>query len=305
MKKVFSDLKKQIEILKSKNLIIDDEKLVIDILSRTNYYALINGYREPFLANKLNSGERSRYIDGAKFSEIYEIYKFDRAIRTIFLKYILILENNFKSAISYEFSKIYGYDEYLKLENFNDKESNVKDIFNLMSSIMNSLSRSISKNDFISYYIEKYNYVPFWVLSNTLTFGGIINFYRLMKEDERSYIAKNYFSATSDDLQSYMRLINSFRNLCAHNERFYNTNFGQDISNNRIYDYFKIECGKGDVFSLLVSLCLLLGNEDKESLLSELSRETEKLRSGLSSIKITKIHDMMGFPHNWEKIKNL
>lgn len=305
MKKVFTDVQKQIEILKSKGLIINNEQDVMYKLARTNYYALINAYREPFLADR-KQGERSTYITGARFEEIFEIYKFDRNIRVIFLKYMLILENNFKSAISYEFSKIYGYQDYLRLENFDNKQSNVKDIFNLISWLMESLSRSISKNDYITYYIEKYNYVPFWVLSNTLTLGSIINFYRLMKEDEREYIAKNYFGVKSEDLQAYIRLVNSYRNICAHNERFYCVAVGEDIPFNNYYNYFKVTPQKrGNAFALLVSMCILLEKEDKQNLLSELERQINDTKNNLQSISIAKLYDMMGFPYNWEKMKKI
>ena len=104
MKKTFSDLYSQIEILKSKNLNIVDEQKAIDILARHNYYIVINGYRKPFL-DKSKAEERSRYINGTTFEEIYALYCFDRNIRMIFLKYILMLEQNFKSAISYTATK--------------------------------------------------------------------------------------------------------------------------------------------------------------------------------------------------------
>ena len=185
MKKLFSDVSEQINILKSKNLIIKDEQAAIEKLVRSNYYVVINGYRTPFLVEK-KEFDKSKYINGSSFEEIYSLYMFDRSIRIKFLKYILIVEQNIKSAISYEFSKIYGHENYLKYNNFAcEDEKNTKEIFFLIGTLHNALSKAIGKNDYITYNIEKYNNVPFWILANILTFGGISNFYKLMKEKEK------------------------------------------------------------------------------------------------------------------------
>ena len=58
------------------------------------------------------------YLPGTKFEEIYALYLFDRELRNIFIRYILEIENNVKSVLAHEFSRKYGYDNYLKVANF-------------------------------------------------------------------------------------------------------------------------------------------------------------------------------------------
>lgn len=309
MKKTFSDLYSQIEILKSKNLTILDEQKAIDILARHNYYIVINGYRKPFL-DKTKSEERSRYIDGSTFEEIYALYSFDRNIRIIFLKYILMLEQNFKSAISYEFSKLYGHENYLTYENFAyENEKNIRDIFFTIGSVHNALSKAIGKNDYITYNIEKYNNVPFWILTNVITLGGIINFYKVMKEQEKEYIAKKYFRIRADDLETFMEIVSSFRNICAHDERLYDTISKTSIPDNEILDYFnqQLRCSvnKKSVFSLLIGLCCLLSSSDSNDLVDELEREFDILENKLKSITIDAIYQITGFNKHWTRIKNI
>ena len=309
MKKTFSDLYSQIEILKSKNLNIVDEQKAIDILARHNYYIVINGYRKPFL-DKSKAEERSRYINGATFEEIYALYCFDRNIRMIFLKYILMLEQNFKSAISYEFSKLYGHENYLSYENFAyENEKNIRDIFFTIGNVHNALSKAIGKNDYITYNIEKYNNVPFWILTNVMTFGGITNFYKVMKENEKEYIAKKYFRIKAVDLENFMEIMNSFRNICAHDERLYDTVSKTSIPDNDIVDYFnqQLRCSvnKKSVFSLLIGLCCLLSSGDSTDLVDELEREFDTLESKLKSIKIDAIYEITGFNRQWTQIKNI
>ena len=100
MEKIFKTLDEQITILRSKNLTIDDEQYVKNILLRENYF-FVNGYRYPFYKS-LND---KTFLNGTNFREIYALFYFDRQLRNILFKNILILENNIKSIISYELSQ--------------------------------------------------------------------------------------------------------------------------------------------------------------------------------------------------------
>ena len=46
MEKVFKTIDEQIDILKSRNIIIDDYNKAYIMLSKNNYYYLINGYKD-------------------------------------------------------------------------------------------------------------------------------------------------------------------------------------------------------------------------------------------------------------------
>ena len=85
MEKRFKNLEEQIEILKSKGLIIEEEESVKEILLRENYF-FINGYRYPLM----KSNKEKRFLEGATFDELYSIFLFDRNIRNVFFKNILI-----------------------------------------------------------------------------------------------------------------------------------------------------------------------------------------------------------------------
>lgn len=82
----FMDYKAQIQHLKNKNLIIEDDNFAIHILSKISYYGLINGYKEVFKDSTTN-----RYISDTTFDDIYQVYLFDADLREVFLKYILIV----------------------------------------------------------------------------------------------------------------------------------------------------------------------------------------------------------------------
>ena len=88
MQKIFKTLDEQIEILKSKGLEITDYDKTKQILFKENYF-FINGYRHLLTSANNNN----KFVAGATFDELYAIFIFDRRIRNILFKNILIIEN--------------------------------------------------------------------------------------------------------------------------------------------------------------------------------------------------------------------
>ena len=130
--KIFRTLDEQIEILRSKGLIVNAPEEAKEILYRENYF-FISGYRHLFM----RSYKDRRFFPGTTFEELYATFLFDRKVRNIMFKHILVIENNIKSKMSYMLSKKYGFKEknYLDLKNFNRdtyKTRQVQDVLNKM-----------------------------------------------------------------------------------------------------------------------------------------------------------------------------
>lgn len=62
---------------------------------------------------------------------MYAVFVFDRKIRNIMFKYILVIENNIKSIISYQLSKKYGFKDkdYLNPKNFTQDALRVRQVY--------------------------------------------------------------------------------------------------------------------------------------------------------------------------------
>ena len=160
--KIFRDTRTQIGILKSRGLIIKNKKAAKKLIRNINYYNLINGYKEPFLQSKTSY---EKYLSGTTLEEIYALYEFDRKLRIITLEYILEIEKQVKSLISYCFSKVYGHKNYLKLENFDIQGiKKYGQVCDLLSHLYKRISSNIDKDLSISHYVNGKNYVPLWVL---------------------------------------------------------------------------------------------------------------------------------------------
>lgn len=97
MPKIFLSYDQQIEKLKNeKNLQIDDEAYAKEILRLTSYYSLIGGYKDIF-----KNPTTKKYKDGTRFEDIVELYYFDESLRQLLLRYLIKVENEIKSQVSY------------------------------------------------------------------------------------------------------------------------------------------------------------------------------------------------------------
>ena len=173
--KSYKSYRQQLNILRSRGMVIgkgSQGSRVMRILEHENYYNVINGYKELFLASKATANADEVYKTGTTFDEVYSLYNFDRELRNIYLKYLLKLENTFKTVIAHEFSAKYGHDNYLKIENFdNSTERNISSSIKLIGDIQQEIARQMSKHhQVVTHYMTEHGYIPLWVLVNVLTY---------------------------------------------------------------------------------------------------------------------------------------
>ncbi|MFU0761646.1 Abi family protein [Staphylococcus pasteuri] len=127
--KVYKTIDERIEILKKRNMSIrGNATREIKILKENNYYNLINGYKHLFLDyTKMNQNKQSEDIfkNGTKPSELYEIMQYDNNMRSVFLQYLLYIEEKIKHAIVQAFYEKNSHEnlhkefEYLKAKYYN------------------------------------------------------------------------------------------------------------------------------------------------------------------------------------------
>ena len=70
-----------------KNLVITDDDFAVESLQNISYYALIGGYKHPFI-----DIHTRKYINEACFEDIVALYEFDEELRGIFFKYLCRVE---------------------------------------------------------------------------------------------------------------------------------------------------------------------------------------------------------------------
>ena len=215
--KVFKTLDEQVSILRDKGLIIHDEEKTKAILLRENYF-FISGYRHLFM----RSTKDGHFISETTFEELYAMFSFDRKIRNIMFKYILMVENNIKSIISYQLSKKYGYKEkdYLNPKNFNTDAMKVRQVKDVLNKMKRQIRVNVVQHSATSHYVQNYGYIPMWILVKVLSFGIIAELYTILKVDDQMKIAE-YYNLDIESLSIYLSLLANFRNVCAHEDILY------------------------------------------------------------------------------------
>ena len=212
--KQFRNLSEQIEILRYKGLKIENEEYAKTILLRENYFFL-NGYRHLFFKSDVDK----RFVDNTTFEELYSMFLFDRSLRNIFFKNLLVIENNLKSITSYQLSKKYGYRErdYLKPKNFNNSPERQKQVNDLIGKMKRQVRVNGSQHTATSHYLSNYGYIPLWVMVKVLSFGIVSEMFSILKEEDQLAISEVY-DVSVDDIITYLPVLANYRNLCAHED---------------------------------------------------------------------------------------
>ena len=303
--KIFKTLDEQINILESKGLIIEDVEEAKEILFRENYF-FVSGYRHIFMKNN----EKDHFIKGTTFDELYAMFVFDRMIRNIMFKYILIIENNIKSIISYQMSKKYGYKEkdYLNPKNFTHDPLKTRQVHDILDKTRRQLRVNGKQHTATLHYIDNYGYIPMWILVKVLSFGIISELYNILKNEDKQLIADVYH-LDHETLSIYLSLLSNLRNVCAHEEVLYDHRTQRDLPNSRYHKLLDIQkvddeyiYGKNDLFAIVIILKQLLTEEEFREFAYELGYEIDVLDGRVDTVPLIAILNRIGFPVNWRNI---
>jgi len=303
--KIFKTLDEQINILEEKGLVIDDVDYAKEILLRENYF-FISGYRHLLLKSKSDR----HFLPNTNFRELYALFNFDRQIRNIVFKNLLIIENNVKSIFSYQLSKKYGYKEkeYLKPSNFTNNPEKFRQVNDLIKKMKRQIRINGSQHSATKYYQMTYGYMPLWVVVKVLSFGIVCELYTIMKKEDQIEISEIY-NIDPQTLTIYLPILANFRNLCAHEDILYDYKTQRSISDTYYHKALNIPkkdgeyiYGKDDLFALIIILKRMLSQDEFKLLINELTYEIDVLDGKLKTIKIERVLNDIGFPINFTEI---
>lgn len=306
--KEYKTFNQQLAILRKRGLIVPTDGKPKRFLEQENYYNVINGYKDLFLQkdnqNRVNIPES--YLPNTHFDELKLLFLFDRELRILFLKHILIFENSLKTVISHEFTKKYPKENsYLDIHNYVNNDP--KKVLHQISILTKTIHDKIDKEGAIKHYIEEHGAVPLWVLVNYLTIGNLAHLYSVMKDADRNTIAEYYsnkynkqnnpnpiLKISSEDFKSGVKILNLVRNQCAHDERLYNSRF-KDVRIHTISSHFGLKSIKNNsLFVAILYLKVLLDKKYYKSFHSELTAMLDKYQGRFKTVKFDDILQIMG-----------
>lgn len=276
-----------LEYIQSKGVKVKNRKKALEHFEKYTYYSIINTYKDVFKKN-------GNYIKGVTYDEIFALYKFDKELKIIFLKYALEIETIIKSLLSNTILKKYGIEEYLK---YNCFDSNVDKslIDNLKTQINQEISKNYKKHSAITHYKDKYGFIPPYVIVKVITLGEVSRYYGILKQEDRQKISR-YFKLSDKLLKQILKNLTLARNDSAHNDRLYTFHSKFFISYKNIDRFYKIEDDSTNLYMLINCMGKLLNDKDFNKFVKQVNSEINKLSEKLKSISINDILNIMGFP---------
>ncbi len=237
--KPFLPYQKQLALLQSRGMVIDDLDHALKKLEEISYYRL-SGFWYVFRQVVFdNSGNiiRQRYnpnipkrldefYPGTAFNDVLDLYLFDKNLRLLILDALERIEIYIRALIAYEMGKsdpmAYENDRYIDAvflsvpqgKNFIPWEQWKKE---------NQAHLDRSHEDCIKWHRESGRQIPIWVLTEAWDFGLMSKYFSMLK---RKYKNKICFridrNLTPDVLNNWLFELNILRNRCAHHTRIWN-----------------------------------------------------------------------------------
>lgn len=200
----------QIEILKLRNVQIEDEARCKEILKAINYYR-ITAYLLPYKCSD------EKYVEGTKFITAYQLYEFDRKLRNILFAALEEIEIYLRSRFTYFHVHKYGEEGYTDASNYSPQHRAEK--------FRENLDREIENNKqslFVKHHLEQYDgHFPLWAAIELFSFGMLSRFYSDMKTPDRKQLAHELYRSIPKNIGSWLRCCTDLRNICAHYGRLY------------------------------------------------------------------------------------
>lgn len=316
--KPFKTHRQQLSILRERGLNIPNGSPALRALEHYGYYAIINGYKWSFL-QRTSTGDvvrPERFVQGANFLEIKALYDFDRELRSILFEALLRYESTLSATLAYRFSeKNQAEHSYLAIDNYRPTSNaeTMRNIVTTISNLSNTIKKQSTKDTAIKHYVKNHGHVPLWVLVNYLSFGDYNYFYRIIPDDLRLVIAKDFKKSQCrsygkgsfthgirpDAIDTINHLVNIFRNSVAHDE----VSFSKKIKKPSKIGEIKQSLGinyefptKSGVFELILSLHVVLEKQDFKRLSKRIIELLDNYSKEFTSISFNSILNDMNFP---------
>lgn len=299
------------QILKERGMIFKNPKRAKRILTENNYF-FIKGYNYLLLNNDGN------YKSNVDFEDLFDLYILDKDLKMIVFRQLLEIEQKIKATLSNFISSKYGIKEtsYLRKSNFDLTNPYVTKVINKIKKQEKIYGE---KNEAVKYYKNKYNYVPLWVLSKSLTMGTIRDLYSIMRPDDQDRISKEILYVDIDSkrvvkLKNMIALLADIRNMCAHDEILMCYRHKRiHIPELPEHSYFSLKKnetgdliqGVSDLFAILLSIKYLINRTTYNLFIQNIESKIKRFLRSHPNISRKDLLNYINLPDNFDDLKKL
>lgn len=282
-------LHEQLELLKSRGMVVANDAAAIHYLGVINYYRLA-AYWLPYEADH----ETHRFKPGTAFEDILSDYGFDRELRLLINDAIERVEVAIRTQMAYQLSLKYG-PHFLQDKNvFQDHGKHLVMLGRLQA------DAQASKEVFIKHFREKYSNTlpPAWAAVEIMTLGQLSKWFAAITHSTDRNLVARYFGFDEMQLVSFLHHLAIIRNISAHHGRLWNREFrfSFKLPKHRPQD-LPSSLNPGTprkIYNTLVVLAYFLDQ------ISPTHHWRKKLKE-LMAVATAK-QPIMGFPTNWQEL---
>lgn len=231
--KDFKTIDEQIAILDSRQLKFKNRQKAAELLSRYNYFDLINGFESILLKKNVPK----KVYDNVYFEDFRDLFFFDMRLKKYTLFKIFDIESRLRTSIAYNFAATYcnthtdtlNYlnPSYYKAPPANDTNMtnhfNSFDLFRTTQYYRNGQVRRRSFIDDLKHkkeYANQYTDPPFWVAIKTLPLGSLYYTFVFLNDIVKEKVLKDFGLSLTDAsaFEQALFVLKEMRNQCAHLE---------------------------------------------------------------------------------------
>lgn len=242
------DVPAQLELLKSRGLIIEDETGARRFLQSVSFFRL-SPYMRPF--QQPEDIDHHFHAD-THFHQLARLYDFDRRLRLLTMDAIERVEIASRAVISNHMGPTYGSHWYIDSQAFHptfdhqrllatlhtrqsvatrdyERECLRVDRLHTDDNRKDHLKRQRAKESYARHYPNTYDppsLMPGWAMLEELTLGDLSHLYKgLAKDADKKAVARR-LGLPAPLLQSWLHTLTTVRNMCAHHSRMCNRQLG-------------------------------------------------------------------------------
>lgn len=272
----------QLEKLKKRGCVIENEALAAETLTNINYYRLAY-YFSAFLETKAS------YREGTTFAKVMRVYDFDRRFRNLLLEVLEEIEISLRAYVSNLHAARYGAAGYLNGGSFDYKHKQQP-----FAQKIERLVEANADSAIVLHHVEKYGgSFPLWAIMELFSFGMLTCFYEDMKPADRDEIAQKRFGVSSGVLGSWLRCLSELRNHCAHYHRLYDVRLGTAPSKPGFLPESVAMSDTVFDFICVIKACYCRRNNWENALVNPLKAMIDEY--GIDTAAL-------GFPASWEEL---
>ncbi|HPL94637.1 MAG TPA: Abi family protein [Paludibacteraceae bacterium] len=298
----------QIELLKSRGLIIDDEKRAVRHLSAISYYRL-SAYMLPY-KQWANDVCTDNFKLETTWSQVHDLYVFDRKLRILIFDAIERLEIAIRTQIIYQLSHKYGSHWQDNKDIFKVHTRTRKDgaevTIDVFKDIQKHIKEQLVSNKaevFIQHYAQKYDKPtnpPSWMSVEIMYFNHLSQICNNLNERSDIAAIAKWFGLPPEIFCSWLHSVNYVRNICAHHARLWNRDMNivpmkLGFSKTKVWisNPDTVQRSKMYYFVCMINYLLQTANPSssfKARLIALLDEYKHVVNTGY-----------MGFPENWKE----